>query len=154
MITAREDKRLREWALTGIVKTHPLYADFRPVKIRVEKPAPPAPVLAAGPAPLEITERYTPSHHAAELFRLVGRDGGGYFEASEVVQVLKDYIARESLDDPDLRVPDRSFIFIDTILENCLFKGYVKKGDPIPRTMKKAEASDLFVVRLLYVFLG
>lgn len=55
---------------------------------------------------------------------------------------------KEGLDDPELRVPSREFIFVDNALHDCLYKGVVRKGDPTPRVLRKAEIKELFLARM------
>lgn len=143
----KEDKYKKEVILFSVNRSHADYSSFKPEKRPVEK----SDQLSVHSAneirsskTLDVAELYKPSVHVNPIFSSVGADMGKLYSASEASDIVFKYIEKENLVKPT----DKSFVVLDAILCDALFKGAIKKGMAYPTEIHKKDIGPTFVNRM------
>ncbi|GAB4861180.1 hypothetical protein Ancab_036337 [Ancistrocladus abbreviatus] len=147
LISVKEDKHKKETILFTVNRKHSDYTSFKPERRQAEKndeASNQAPGENQSPRLLEIEEIYKPSVHVSPIFASVGADTGGLFTASEASSIVFSYIEKENLGKPT----DKSWVILDPVLCDALFKGTVKKGSTYPTEIHKKDLGSTFVNRM------
>ncbi|GAB2271114.1 hypothetical protein Dimus_005962 [Dionaea muscipula] len=146
LISVKEDKHKKEMILFSVNRKHLDYTSFKPEKRQVEnaQAAGPATNENKSPVLLEIEEIYKPSSHVSPIFASVGADAGNFFKASDATDVVFSYVEKENLVKPT----DKSFVILDAILCDALYKGTIKKGTIYPTEIHKKDLGPTFLNRM------
>lgn len=93
---------------------------------------------------LEVAEIYKSSVHVNPIFTSVGADTGKLYSASEVSEIVFEYIDKGNLVKPT----NKSIVVLDPTLCDALFKGAIKKGSMYPTEIHKKDLGPTFISRM------
>ncbi|KAI4320121.1 hypothetical protein MLD38_033632 [Melastoma candidum] len=147
LVSVKEDKYKKEVVLLGINRNHPDYVSFKPEKRTLEKTGQ---LVEHGTEEngtrktLEVLEVYKASAHAGAVLAAVGVDMGKLFSASEISDIVHRYVEQENLVKP----ADKSYVILDAVLCDALYKGAVKKGSAYPTEIHKKDLGITFIGRM------
>ncbi|CAH9115953.1 unnamed protein product [Cuscuta epithymum] len=147
LISVKEDKHKKEVNLLSVNRNHAEYLSFKPEKKKAEKAGKSGDESSnedQSPKLLEVTEIYKPSAHVNPIFAAVGVNPDKLFTASEATEIVFQYVEKEKL----VKATNKSFVILDAILCDALFKGAIKKGSTYPTEIHKKDLGSTFVNRM------
>jgi len=167
LLTLKEDKHSGDTIITGINRKHELLENFRPLRVAdtaagAEAAASSAASTAsgAGGAPgasssgtggpggvsgeLVVEEMWKAGRELRPVFEALGLQHDALYTEKELGEVGFAYVKHANLENS---APDAKTIVLDVILCDALFKGLVKKGEPFPSTLPKADLREALMRR-------
>ena len=160
--TCKEDKRTKETAVTGIVRSHPDLRNHVPHETAADADAVAAAAeeqeragrvdfykgaaAAAGaaeggkPQPLRLEETYKPHVNLTRVLEAIAAPTDALYTGPEARELVVKYVSVKGLD-------AGKSVTLDPQLCDALFKGVLRKGDAFPTHMSKSDVTKAWLNR-------
>ena len=160
--TCKEDKRTKETAVTGIVRSHPDLRNHVPHETAADADAVAAAAeeqeragrvdfykgaaAAAGaaeggkPQPLRLEETYKPHVNLTRVLEAIAAPTDALYTGPEARELVAKYVSVKGLD-------AGKSVTLDPQLCDALFKGVLRKGDAFPTHMSKSDVTKAWLNR-------